>query len=104
MVGLGIEILVALHGQAGAANGNQRVSSGHPPTRLGRLYSYHSFCVDLSYLYSKLVTTYSRGMEAILPDEEEASDSDDDEESALLPESAKQHLHLTPGVRHFMAM
>ena len=63
-----------------------------------------SFCVDLSYLYSKLVTTYSKGMESVVvPDLEPDSDSED-EETALLSESAKQHPHLTPGVRQFMAM
>jgi hypothetical protein len=43
-------------------------------------------------------------MEAILPKLSEEDSESEDEETALIPESAKQHLHLTPGVRHFMAM
>ena len=71
---------------------------------LRQLTYIYSFCVDLSYLYSKLVTTYSRGMgSAVVPELESESESED-EETALLSESAKQHTHFTPGVRQFMAM
>jgi hypothetical protein len=66
-----------------------------------------SFCLDLSYLYSKLVQTYSRGIESSVPATPVDSDSDsdsDEENQTLLPKSVKRHPHITPGVRHFMAM
>lgn len=69
-----------------------------------RLMSTCSFCVDLSYLYSKLVMTYSKGMESVVVPDLESESGSEDEETALISESAKQHTHLTPGVRQFMAM
>lgn len=57
-----------------------------------------SFCLDLSYLYSKLVTTYTRGVESLAPDGEASDESD-----PLLPHRTTRH-HLEPGVRQFMAM
>ncbi len=59
----------------------------------------NSFCLDLSYLYSQLVKTYSRGVEA--PENLEAAEGERD---PLLPPGGAQHPHLTPAVRQFMAM
>lgn len=58
-----------------------------------------SFCLDLSYLYSKLVTTYSRGA-----DVPEQVDEGEEEEEPLLPLGATRHPHLSVSVRLFMAM
>ncbi|KAL7419461.1 hypothetical protein Q5752_006299 [Cryptotrichosporon argae] len=58
------------------------------------------FCLDLSYLYSKLVTTYSRGVDP--PDPDEAVVQDENE--PLLPLGATRHPHLSSSVRQFMAM
>ncbi|KAK8854671.1 hypothetical protein IAR55_003410 [Kwoniella newhampshirensis] len=59
------------------------------------------FCLDLSYLYSRLVTTYSKGVE---PRNEENSSDDDGELRPLLPSSVVGHRQLSPSVRQFMAM
>ncbi|TYJ52309.1 hypothetical protein B9479_007095 [Cryptococcus floricola] len=61
------------------------------------------FCLDLSYLYSKLVTTYSKGVDHGPMDTEDA-DIPRDEEEPLLPPGTIGHPHLSPGVRQFMAM
>ncbi|ODO11174.1 hypothetical protein I350_01778 [Cryptococcus amylolentus CBS 6273] len=61
------------------------------------------FCLDLSYLYSKLVTTYSKGVDHGPIDTEDA-DIPRDEEEPLLPPGTIGHPHLSPGVRQFMAM
>ncbi|WVO14425.1 hypothetical protein L204_102058 [Cryptococcus depauperatus] len=60
------------------------------------------FCLDLSYLYSKLVTAYSKGAE----DSHSNSDGADiaDEEAPLLSSDAIGHPHLSDSVRQFMAM
>lgn len=58
-----------------------------------------SFCVDLSYLYSKLVTTYSRGV-----DSSETTQEGPEEQEPLLPLSQARLPHLSHGVRQFMAM
>jgi len=67
-----------------------------------------SFCLDLSYLYSKLVQTYSMGLDKDSHAQEDTDDSagSDDESGALLPQSMKQvsHPHFTPGAKKFMAM
>ncbi|WVQ72128.1 hypothetical protein IAR50_001673 [Cryptococcus sp. DSM 104548] len=61
------------------------------------------FCLDLSYLYSKLVTTYSKGVDHGPIDTEDA-DIPRDEEEPLLPPGTIGHPHLSAGVRQFMAM
>nr|XP_031864022.1 uncharacterized protein CI109_000666 [Kwoniella shandongensis]KAA5531094.1 hypothetical protein CI109_000666 [Kwoniella shandongensis] len=61
------------------------------------------FCLDLSYLYSRLVTTYSKGVEAKVKNENDSSD-DEGETRPLLPSSVVGHRHLSPSVRQFMAM
>ncbi|KAK4685629.1 hypothetical protein P7C73_g4513, partial [Tremellales sp. Uapishka_1] len=58
------------------------------------------FFLDLSYLYSKLVVTYSRGVETATT---ETFRGDDDEQSPLLPTTTSSP-HISLGVRHFMAM
>ena len=58
------------------------------------------FCLDLSYLYSKLVTTYSRGVEA---DPADICDRTG-EEDPLLPIKINRHPHLSSGVKQFVAM
>jgi len=65
-----------------------------------------SFCVDLSYLYSKLVQTYSKGLDdnssSNTPDESPDTSDNDNEEQALIPKST--HPHFSPGAKKFMAM
>jgi hypothetical protein len=62
--------------------------------------------LDLSYLYSKLVTTYSRGVDPpealIVP--ENGTAAVNGEEEPLLPVGNLRHPHLNAGVRQFMAM
>ncbi|GFZ50881.1 hypothetical protein JCM24511_08639 [Saitozyma sp. JCM 24511] len=57
------------------------------------------FCLDLSYLYSKLVTTYSKGV-----DPPEEIPNAETEQEPLLPPGTARHTHLSPGVRQFLAM
>lgn len=62
--------------------------------------TYASFCLDLSYLYSKLITTYMGGKDMT----QQVSESDSSgETSPLLPTGSARH-HLDPGVLQFMAM
>ncbi|OXG16573.1 hypothetical protein C361_04943 [Cryptococcus neoformans Tu259-1] len=61
------------------------------------------FCLDLSYLYSKLLTTYSNsvdhnGLGAV------GTDTEEGELEPLLPPDAIGYPHLDHGVRQFMAM
>ncbi|TYJ52312.1 hypothetical protein B9479_007098 [Cryptococcus floricola] len=65
------------------------------------------FCLDLSYLYSKLVTTYSKGS----TDDEVVDDCICDNEGSrsgettpLLPTSSICRTHLSKSVRQFMSM
>ncbi|EIW68238.1 hypothetical protein TREMEDRAFT_32574, partial [Tremella mesenterica DSM 1558] len=60
------------------------------------------FCLDLSYLYSKLVATYSRGVD--IHDFPPPSNYTSEESEPLLPVGSPRSPHLNPGVRHFMAM
>lgn len=62
--------------------------------------SISDFCLDLSYLYSKLVTTYSRGVDP----QEPVPVTNGDENEPLLPVGQPRYPHLNPGVRQFMAM
>lgn len=77
-----------------------------------------SFFLDLSYLYSKLVTMYSQGADPT-PRKHHVSAQDQShlsspqsssEGDALLPTKATSygsvgwHTHLSPSVQHFMAM
>ena len=76
-----------------------------------------SFCLDLSYLYSRLVQTYSKGCDQLhFPDgsvaplatyTEDRGDRNDQE--PLLPQTRdvlrhSEHSHLSPSVRHFLSM
>ena len=63
-----------------------------------------SFCLDLSYLYSKLVTTYSKGIDPDLSVPAAPPTDSGDEQEPLLPVGAPRYPHLNPGVRQFMAM
>ncbi|ORY35739.1 hypothetical protein BCR39DRAFT_511847 [Naematelia encephala] len=58
------------------------------------------FCLDLSYLYSKLVTTYSRGIDPPEP----LPENQEEEQEPLLPPGSTRHPHLSQGVRQFMSM
>jgi len=62
--------------------------------------------LDLSYLYSKLVQTYSSDLDnSVSNTPDESPDTSDTEEAALLPKSIKKsHPHFTPGAKNFMAM
>ncbi|OCF31531.1 hypothetical protein I316_06730 [Kwoniella heveanensis BCC8398] len=64
------------------------------------------FCLDLSYLYSKLVKTYSRGAQDDLNHSEEASRGDEEsgEHSPLLTGGKEWQPHGSQTVKHFMAM
>ncbi|WOO77198.1 uncharacterized protein LOC62_01G000785 [Vanrija pseudolonga] len=57
------------------------------------------FCLDLSYLYSKLVTAYTRGVEH----EVHVAPSASGETTPLLPIGVARH-HLSPAVLQFMSM
>ncbi|TXT15657.1 hypothetical protein VHUM_00160 [Vanrija humicola] len=57
------------------------------------------FCLDLSYLYSKLVTAYTRGVEQ----EVQSMPSANSETTPLLPLTVERH-HLSPAVLQFMSM
>ncbi|WVQ80167.1 hypothetical protein IAT38_002272 [Cryptococcus sp. DSM 104549] len=61
------------------------------------------FCLDLSYLYSKLVTTYSKGADTA-PLDTRGADLEEGESEPLLPPGTIGHPHLSPSVRQFMAM
>ncbi|ORX38403.1 Fusaric acid resistance protein-like-domain-containing protein [Kockovaella imperatae] len=58
------------------------------------------FFLDLSYLYSKLVTTYSHGNQT----EDNTVKRQSSETEPLLPTVAFEHSHLGPGIRQFMSM
>ncbi|WVQ72114.1 hypothetical protein IAR50_001659 [Cryptococcus sp. DSM 104548] len=68
------------------------------------------FCLDLSYLYSKLVTTYSKGVDSEEVDSSDDSSDDSEDERDVgetTPLSAPWsvgHQHLSSSVRQFMAM
>ncbi|WVQ80107.1 hypothetical protein IAT38_002208 [Cryptococcus sp. DSM 104549] len=70
------------------------------------------FCLDLSYLYSKLVTTYSKGVDEEDDDDssdeerDEAGDADEEvgEGTRLIPFSSIGHRHPSESVRQFMSM
>lgn len=93
---------MAVHRPPRAPNGDQRVCH----SSLSRFGAHSSFCLDLSYLYSKLVQTYSSGLDnSISNTPDETRDTSDSEEAALLPKSVKKsHPHFTPGAKKFMAM
>lgn len=84
---------MAVYRTTGAAHGPGRVSVA-VLCRLTR-----SFCLDLSYLYSKLVTAYTRGVEH----EVHAVPSASGETTPLLPIGVARH-HLSPAVLQFMSM
>ncbi|WVQ80164.1 hypothetical protein IAT38_002269 [Cryptococcus sp. DSM 104549] len=72
------------------------------------------FCLDLSYLYSKLVTTYSKGVDApndaahhhcdCASTDNGGDDQPAGERTPLLPTAAIGRSHLSQSVRQFMAM
>ncbi|ODO11160.1 hypothetical protein I350_01763 [Cryptococcus amylolentus CBS 6273] len=68
------------------------------------------FCLDLSYLYSKLVTTYSKGVDTEGDNlgDDSSDDSDDEgdvgETTPLSAPWSVGHQHLSSSVRQFMAM
>jgi hypothetical protein len=103
VVGCSQQILVAFYRTSRAQNGHKRVSF-LAPNFWGEKLNI-SFCLDLSYLYSKLVQTYSRGIEqdsgSNTPDK--TPDTSDDEESQALIKPT-MHAHFTPGAKKFMAM
>ena len=102
-----IAVLVARHSQAGAASRYQRV-------RWRYVAANNSFCLDLSYLYSRLVQTYSKGSDHLhFPEEaplaSHANDEQGHDEEPLLPQTRDiarhaEHSHLSPSVRHFLSM
>lgn len=100
------QVLVAVHRQEGAAYGPERVSQMSPcpfSCILIIVILFASFCLDLSYLYSKLLTTYGNGVDynglnAV------GADTEEGELEPLLPTDAIRHSHLDHGVRQFMAM
>ncbi|WWC71453.1 uncharacterized protein I206_105409 [Kwoniella pini CBS 10737] len=59
------------------------------------------FCLDLSYLYSRLVTTYSKGAKD--PAEDHNEDAEDGETTPLTGNDV-EFSHLSASVRQFMAM
>lgn len=66
---------------------------------MARLMSLGSLCLDLSYLYSRLVTTYSREV-----DTREPIDVANSDQQPLLPLDETGQPYLSEGIRQFMAM
>ncbi|WVR09502.1 hypothetical protein IAU60_006570 [Kwoniella sp. DSM 27419] len=63
------------------------------------------FCLDLSYLYSRLVMTYSQGAEEDCAREDGSEEGEGDEESSpLLGGNREWQPHVSKSVKQFMAM
>lgn len=107
-----IAVLVARYREERLAFGYQRVS-----TR--RALTDGSFCLDLSYLYSRLVQTYSKGSEelhfpedSMPPSSSCTHEADEAASEPLLPQTRQscelarhvEHSHLSTSVRHFLSM
>ncbi|WVW85494.1 hypothetical protein I302_107532 [Kwoniella bestiolae CBS 10118] len=61
------------------------------------------FCLDLSYLYSRLVMTYSKGANNLDAEDDEGNDEEDGETTPLMGNEII-FPHLSASVRQFMAM